>query len=263
MLGLVAALYDYDWQEAARRFELAMAGDPVPSQVRRHYALYYLLPDGQIRRGRGGMHRRAPGRSTQPDGPGATGAMSAGRRSYRRCVKELRHALELDEGCGSSTSCWASNTCVTVIYAEASQSCRASVCAGAVEPVRQRTTRGGVRIAGDKRRSEGLVRTLKAGPDLANRARRSRIPSGMFGNRRLRGLDRTGDCRAASGDLLLPACTRARASWQFSVARAGEDAESTGLGVVEESIAIPQCRRSITRDAYTPSAIFWPPPGTR
>lgn len=47
MLGLVAALYDYDWQEAARRFELAMAADPVPSQVRRHHALYYLLPTGR------------------------------------------------------------------------------------------------------------------------------------------------------------------------------------------------------------------------
>src|SRR5262245_13552050 len=46
-LGLVAGLYDYDWQEAARRFELAMAADPVPSQGRRYYALYYLLPVGR------------------------------------------------------------------------------------------------------------------------------------------------------------------------------------------------------------------------
>src|SRR5262245_40254955 len=45
--GLVAGLYDYDWQEAARRFELAMAADPVPSQGRRYYALYYLLPVGR------------------------------------------------------------------------------------------------------------------------------------------------------------------------------------------------------------------------
>jgi serine/threonine-protein kinase len=46
-LGLVAGLYDYDWQDAGRRFQLAMAGDPVPSQVRRYYALYYLLPVGR------------------------------------------------------------------------------------------------------------------------------------------------------------------------------------------------------------------------
>ena len=44
MLGLVAALYDYDWEEARRRFEKAMAADPVPRQVRRYFALYYLLP---------------------------------------------------------------------------------------------------------------------------------------------------------------------------------------------------------------------------
>jgi serine/threonine-protein kinase len=47
MLGLVAAIYDFDWAEAARRFDVAMSCDPVPSQVRRHYALYYLLPLGR------------------------------------------------------------------------------------------------------------------------------------------------------------------------------------------------------------------------
>jgi len=47
MLGMVSALYDYDWGEAERRFGAAMATDPVPSQVRRHYALYYLMPVGR------------------------------------------------------------------------------------------------------------------------------------------------------------------------------------------------------------------------
>jgi serine/threonine-protein kinase len=47
MLGMVAALYDYDWAGAERHFELALATDPVPSDVRRHYALYYLLPVGR------------------------------------------------------------------------------------------------------------------------------------------------------------------------------------------------------------------------
>jgi serine/threonine-protein kinase len=48
MLGLVAAIYDYDWEEAGRRFERAMSCDPVPTQVRRYYALYYLLPTGRF-----------------------------------------------------------------------------------------------------------------------------------------------------------------------------------------------------------------------
>ena len=47
MLGMVAALYEYDWAEAGRRFAVAMDTNPVPSQVRRHYALYYLLPVGR------------------------------------------------------------------------------------------------------------------------------------------------------------------------------------------------------------------------
>ena len=47
MLGVVAAIYDYDWTGAQREFALAMAEEPVPAQVRRHYALYYLLPVGR------------------------------------------------------------------------------------------------------------------------------------------------------------------------------------------------------------------------
>lgn len=49
VLGAVAAFYDYDRTEAGRRFRLAMAREPVPPDVRRMYALYYLLPTGHPR----------------------------------------------------------------------------------------------------------------------------------------------------------------------------------------------------------------------
>ena len=48
MMGMIAAVYEYDWREAARRFQLAMAREPVPPMVLRGYALYYLLPTGQL-----------------------------------------------------------------------------------------------------------------------------------------------------------------------------------------------------------------------
>ena len=48
MLGVIAGRYDYDWEECARRFQLAMAHDPVPPEVRRLYAFGYLLPMGRI-----------------------------------------------------------------------------------------------------------------------------------------------------------------------------------------------------------------------
>ena len=47
-MGIVAALYDYDWKEAERRFHLAMDHDPVPPRVRQWYGHTYLLPIGWI-----------------------------------------------------------------------------------------------------------------------------------------------------------------------------------------------------------------------
>jgi serine/threonine-protein kinase len=47
MLGYVAALLEYDWKEAERRFRLAMARDPVPVNVCIPYAMAYLLPTGR------------------------------------------------------------------------------------------------------------------------------------------------------------------------------------------------------------------------
>lgn len=41
-LGMVAGLYDYDWKQAGRRFELAMRRRPVSSLVRSSYAFFYL-----------------------------------------------------------------------------------------------------------------------------------------------------------------------------------------------------------------------------
>ena len=49
MLGMVAALYDYDWTEAERHFQLATAHEPVPAQVREYYGMYYLLPVGRYK----------------------------------------------------------------------------------------------------------------------------------------------------------------------------------------------------------------------
>jgi eukaryotic-like serine/threonine-protein kinase len=97
MLGMVAALYDYDWASAERHFSLAMGSDPVPSRVRRHYALYYLLPVGRY-------HDAAEqcARSLTEDPLDLMG-----RLRYAQCLRasgrvdqakrEQRQALELDE----------------------------------------------------------------------------------------------------------------------------------------------------------------------
>jgi TolB-like protein len=47
LLGVVAALYDYDWRESERLFHLARTGEAVPPAVR-FFFMFYLLPMGRL-----------------------------------------------------------------------------------------------------------------------------------------------------------------------------------------------------------------------
>jgi eukaryotic-like serine/threonine-protein kinase len=47
LLGVVAGIYDYDWKEAARRFDVALGHEPVPAEVRAWYGAFYLVPQGR------------------------------------------------------------------------------------------------------------------------------------------------------------------------------------------------------------------------
>jgi tetratricopeptide (TPR) repeat protein len=49
LLGCVAAVFDYNWTETERRFQLARTRHPVPSQVRLWYAYFYLQVVGRAR----------------------------------------------------------------------------------------------------------------------------------------------------------------------------------------------------------------------
>lgn len=98
MLGMVAALYDYDWPEAERRLLLAMNTEPVRSQVRRHYALYYLLPVGRYAEA-----AEQCARALEEDPLNVMGRLRFAQclRGAGRTVeadRERRRALELDEG---------------------------------------------------------------------------------------------------------------------------------------------------------------------
>jgi TolB-like protein/predicted Ser/Thr protein kinase len=46
VLGAVAGVYEYDWKESKRRFDLALAREPVAPAVRFLHGLFYLLPTG-------------------------------------------------------------------------------------------------------------------------------------------------------------------------------------------------------------------------
>jgi TolB-like protein/Tfp pilus assembly protein PilF len=56
-LGLVAGMYDHDWQEADRRFRLATATDPIPWHVLAWQSIFYFFPTGQHERALHGAQR--------------------------------------------------------------------------------------------------------------------------------------------------------------------------------------------------------------
>jgi serine/threonine-protein kinase len=57
LLGVVAATYDYDWEEAGRQFRLATAAVPESAAVHFHHTAMYLLPLGLLREAIGEMQK--------------------------------------------------------------------------------------------------------------------------------------------------------------------------------------------------------------
>jgi tetratricopeptide (TPR) repeat protein len=98
MLGVVAASLDYDWKEAARRFRLAMARDPVPVNLRFQYALSYLL---RVGRPVEALEQLELGLQEDPLNPllqiNRAGCLAAAGRD-EQAAEGYREALELNPG---------------------------------------------------------------------------------------------------------------------------------------------------------------------
>jgi serine/threonine-protein kinase len=97
MMGMVAAMYDYDWPEAERQFRLALAHDAVPALVHRYYAHYCLLPVGRAREA---VDQHTINLGEDPLNLAARAERAVALRAAGRKIDgddELRHVLELDE----------------------------------------------------------------------------------------------------------------------------------------------------------------------
>ena len=162
-LGLVAGLYDYDWQEAGRRFELAMAADPVPSQVRRYYAWYYLLPVGRA--------KEAVEQCTlalQEDPLDLSGRLrlaqclqAAGRSED--ASSELRRVLELDEHLWFSHFIWALEQLREGRLADAIAHAETASSLAPWNPSAKGLLAAACRANGNNSRSEALLEQLRPG----------------------------------------------------------------------------------------------------
>jgi tetratricopeptide (TPR) repeat protein len=96
VLGGMAGLHERDWDKASQRFQLAMAAQQVPPEVRFRYALFYLVPLGRFREAVDHFERAV---EQDPLNVLFRGTLSLilGSESPDRAVVEARRALEIDE----------------------------------------------------------------------------------------------------------------------------------------------------------------------
>ena len=97
MLGVVAGLYDYNWEEAERRFRLAMSRDPTPPLARWLYAQFYLVSIGRLDDAIDELKR-----ALKEDPLSLPGRLHLGQclnlaGRYTEAEVEIRQVLELDE----------------------------------------------------------------------------------------------------------------------------------------------------------------------
>ena len=97
VLGIVAAVHDYDWEVAAERFRLAMEEESLPPAVHDAYALYYLTPLGRFEEA---IRERADVIAKDPLNPLWRGRQTATFYWAGKCeeaIAEARKTLELDD----------------------------------------------------------------------------------------------------------------------------------------------------------------------
>jgi len=96
MLAIVSALYDYDWAESAREFEIAMGREPVSPWVRNVHALFHLMYSG---RAEDALHEMSRALSDDPLAVNlryTTGVCLVGAGRLLEAEAQFKRVLELD-----------------------------------------------------------------------------------------------------------------------------------------------------------------------
>ena len=97
VLGVIAAVYDYDWIEAEHQFQWAMVSDPVPPMVRHWYAFFFLgLIVGPRKRSCRTSAHSSRTLSTWHSGSHSQ-CPSVRRANWDDAELELRQILEIDQ----------------------------------------------------------------------------------------------------------------------------------------------------------------------
>ena len=167
MLGVLAGLYDLDWDEAGRRFCLATARTPVPWHVRSWYSVFYLFPVGRAE------EARQEGERALEDDPlsqilfsclavvlDGLGLEEQARAAYRKVV-------ELDPQFWWGWSHLGLHLAIHGRHAEARECAEKAFAIFPSSPINIGLLAGVLRNAGERARREALLAQFPAGSDVA------------------------------------------------------------------------------------------------
>jgi serine/threonine-protein kinase len=164
LMGAIVGNCDYDWKEAERRFQLALAHEPVPLYVHHLHALFYLLPMGRLEEAIE-EHRRA----LQED------PLNVGRRYYyAACLvaagklseseSALRQVLEIDPRFVVSRAFLAFLLVRRGELAEALELTEAAYAMAPTTPAVAAVRAALLKLSGQPERAEDVLRKLRETP---------------------------------------------------------------------------------------------------
>ena len=163
VLGAIAALHDYDWKEADRQFQLAMASGSPPPSVREAYAFCYLEPLGRF--------EEAVEQQVQAIAQDPLNVLSRMRHAftlshaemYERAVAEARKVLEFDETNGTAHSVIAYCFINQGKYKQALEPAECSFRWAPWHPMIVGILAGLLAVTGEQVRSDKLIRDMRGG----------------------------------------------------------------------------------------------------
>ena len=165
ILGVVAAIYDYGWQNAAQFFHAAMACEPVSSQVHGYYGYFYLLPTGRPEDAVGELRRALTGDPLNLMARVllADSLRAAGR--YEESSSEYRRVLEFDENYWWAHVLLGWNHMLQGMFAEAVPWAEKGYSLAPWNVMARAVFAASLRQAGAADRAEELLVELRSAPD--------------------------------------------------------------------------------------------------
>jgi TolB-like protein len=119
LLGVAAATYEYEWKEAEKHFQRAMAASPVPPEVRVRYALYHMLPCGRFREAIAEIKKGIEQDPLSILFRSYLSFILSAAGMYNRAIAEARKSLEIEEGLWATHSMIAQGYAFQGMFAEA------------------------------------------------------------------------------------------------------------------------------------------------